>query len=163
MEEGYPSLPRQSTSQHGLAGTGRSLQQDAVRDFRTEPLIALRVPQELQKFGNLALGILLPRDIRETDLRRLRLLHGLHPAAQEISGAAPAAQPTRHHSGHPRPHEEPEGPDQQPWQQTDKPGSLICGAGLNLDTRLLKRIEKRRIAGRGNIGNEGCRRAARAS
>ena len=90
-EELRAGLVRDRLGQQRLAGAGRAVQQDALRDLRAELLEALRVAQEVDDLLQLGLrlvgaGNLVPLDRAvgvRLDLLRLRPRHQLHHPPEE--------------------------------------------------------------------------------
>ena len=70
-EERHARLTRDRAGQQGLAGAGRPVEQDALRDPRAERLELLRVLEELLDLVQLLDGLVHARDVAERDLRRV--------------------------------------------------------------------------------------------
>ena len=78
--------------QERLAGTGRAVQQDALRHLRAQPLEPLRVGEEVDDLAQLVLGLLDAGDVvpgdrglrLRADLLRLRARHQLQRAPHEV-------------------------------------------------------------------------------
>ena len=88
-------LARHRAGEQRLAGPGRPVEQDAVRDPRPDLRVALRVLQEVDDLDQLVLGLVDPGHVLEGDAL---LLAGLDPprggAAEAAEHAAPSpAQP----------------------------------------------------------------------
>ena len=67
MEEGGVRLAGDRAREQRLAGPGRAVEQDAVRDPRAELRVALRVLQEVDDLDELVLGLVDPGDVLEGD------------------------------------------------------------------------------------------------
>src|SRR4051794_18548049 len=95
-EELRVGLVGDGLGQQRLAGAGRPVQQDALRDGRAEALELLRVAQELDDLAQLVLGLvdagdLLPADLAVRlwlDLHRLRAGHHLQRAHEDVDDGA---------------------------------------------------------------------------
>ena len=70
-EERHARLTRDRAGQQRLAGAGRPVEQDALRDPRAERLELLRVLEELLDLVQLLDGLVDARDVAERDLRRV--------------------------------------------------------------------------------------------
>ena len=74
-------LGRDGAGEHRLAGAGRAVQHDPARDARAELVEPLRRLEELDRLGQLELGLVAARDIVEADRDDERVHHGRHQAA----------------------------------------------------------------------------------
>ncbi len=95
-EEGHTGLARDGTGKERLACAGRSDEQDASGDARTQVLEAFRESQEIDDLFELFLGLVGSGDILESDAR---LVADEHPsaAASEAEGLVGAALGLTHH------------------------------------------------------------------
>ena len=97
VEEGGVRLAGDRAGQQRLAGPGRPVEQDAVRDARAELRVALRVLQEIDDLDQLVLGLVDPGDVVEGDpLLLVRLAPpcgGAAEAAEDAASSSPAHLP----------------------------------------------------------------------
>src|SRR6266496_365799 len=107
-EERYARLAGNGTSEQGLTGAGRSVEQHALRDPRAERLELLRVLEELFDLVQFLDGLVHAGDILEADLRRVRR-HPLGTALTEAHHLRAAALDLVHQ-------EDPEGKQQHERQ-----------------------------------------------
>ena len=98
-KERHICLACKGTGQKCLAGARWTHQQDTMRYCRAHFLKPIRVAQELHKFGDLALGLILPGDILKGDFAGGFCRFG-GPAAKKITHPTrqPAADTTAHHT-----------------------------------------------------------------
>ncbi len=141
-EERHVRLPGQRLGQERLAGARRPHQQHAVRHGRADLPEALGFAQELDQFGDLLLGLLLPRDILEGHPHR-RLGRRREPPGEQ---PAEAAGHVAELPGHPARRPDIEAEDQEPRQQEGQEGPLRRRLRRHVDAL---RLEKRQQAGIG--------------
>src|SRR3989440_189609 len=108
-EDGPPRLARARPREQRLAGAGRPVEQDALRDPRAERLELLRVLEELLDLLELLDRLVHAGDVLEPDLRRVRR-HSLRAALAEAHHLRAAALHLVHQ-------EDPEAEQQDEGQQ----------------------------------------------
>ena len=89
-------LPGDRACEQRLAGPGRPVEQDAVRDPRAELRVALRVLQEVDDLDQLVLGVVDAGDVVKGDSV---LLAGLDPPCSGAAEPAEDPAPPRRPSG----------------------------------------------------------------
>ena len=143
-EEGNAGLTGDGAGKQRLAGAGRAVEQDALRDAGAERLELLRVLEELLDLVELLNRLVGSGDVPEGDLGRVdghplgaRLAEAHHPAAAAL------------HLVH---QEDPEGEEQQERQDVRKQREQARAAlalDLGLDVVLLQAVEQLRLGGVG--------------
>jgi hypothetical protein len=76
MVKGHAGLGRDRAGEHGLAGAWRAKEQDAARHTCAQRAEVLRVAQELDRLGQLELGLLATGDVLQPDVVGRRRHHG---------------------------------------------------------------------------------------
>ena len=93
MEEGGVRLAGDRAGEQRLAGPGRAVEQDAVRDASAELGVFLRVLQEVDDLHQLVLGLVDPGHVVEVDALGLAGLDAPRGGAAEAAeDAAPSAR-----------------------------------------------------------------------
>jgi hypothetical protein len=67
--ERHPGLGGNGPSEHRLAGAGRAVEHDPARDPGAQLVEPLRRPEELDRLGQLELGLVATGDVSERDRR----------------------------------------------------------------------------------------------
>ena len=115
VEEGGVRLAGDRAGEQRLAGPGRAVEQDAVRDPRAELRVALRVLQEVDDLDELVLGLVDPGDVVEGDAL---LLVRLDPPRGGAAEAAEDAAPSRPRLAADEPDEEAD--QEQPREEAEQ-------------------------------------------
>ena len=145
-EERHARLTGRCAREERLAGAGRPVQEDALRDARAEGLELLRVLEELLDLVQLLDRLVGARDVLVGDLRRVRR-HPLRAALAEAHHLGAAALHLVHE-------EDPEADEEQDRQEARQERNPRRGAGalrveldvvlredvLELDLRLRRRV-----------------------
>ena len=136
--ERHARLTGDGPREQRLAGTGRPVQQDALRDLRAEGLVAARVLQEVLDLVQLLDRLVRARHVRERRLRHV-LVELLRARLAEAHHAVPATLGVVHH---PEQDEQHQAQRDEVDQHRDQERLLAHGGvELGLVRRLLQRRE----------------------
>ena len=125
VEEGGVRLAGDGAGEQGLAGPRRPVEQDAVRDPGPDLRVARRVPQEVDDFDQLVLGLVDAGHVLEVDSL---LLIGIDAPGVGAAEAAEDAAPSRSGLAAGDPDEEAD--DEQPRQEAEDEGPEDRAAGI---------------------------------